>query len=100
MYTHLHEVAHDERAADVDVVVLAREVGARAAQVEAVHDARQLRAHVVGALQRPEVHEVVVAPLRILVICSRHANKLSDVIVKREVITALSYWLNLYFVTV
>ena len=81
MYTYLHEVAHDERAADVDVVVLAREVGARATQVEAVHDARKLRAHVVGALQRPEVHEVVVAPLRILVICSRHASKYSDVTV-------------------
>ena len=72
---YLHEEAGDERAPDVEVVVAAREVGAGAPQVEAVHDAAELLAHVVGALQRPEVDEVVVAPLLVLAVCQRRTQR-------------------------
>ena len=67
----LHEVTSDESFANVDVVVSTRKVCTRAAQVEPIHDARQLLANVVGTLQRSEVDEVVVAPLRIIMICSQ-----------------------------
>lgn len=62
---YLHKVATDERFANVDVVIFRREFGRRALQVETVHDARQLLAHIVARLERPVVDEVLVAPLRI-----------------------------------
>lgn len=45
--TDLHEEAGNKRAADVDVVVPAAEVGALPRQVEAVHDPGQLLPYVV-----------------------------------------------------
>ena len=72
MYSiHLHEEARDKGLPDVDVVVAAGEVGAGSAQVEAVHDARQLLPYVVRAFQGTEVDEVVVTPLRILMVCGK-----------------------------
>lgn len=68
--TNLHEETGNERLPDVNVVVPRVEVGGRALQIEPVHDARQLRAHVVRRRQRPVVDEVLVAPLRRLVICT------------------------------
>ncbi len=65
---HLHEMAADERHANVDVEVLWRELSRRALQVELVHDARQLLTCVVGRLERPVVDEVVVAPLRVFLV--------------------------------
>ena len=61
--SHLHEEAGAERAADVDVVVPAGELGAAPREAEAVHDARQLLPHVVRRHQRAVVDKVVVAPL-------------------------------------
>ena len=68
-WVHLHEEAHDERLPDVDVVVTTRELGAGPAQVEPVHDPRKLLSYIVSALHRPVVDEVVVAPLRVFLIC-------------------------------
>ena len=65
---HLHEMAADERHANVDVEVLWRELSRRALQVEPVHDARKLLTYVVGRLERPVVDEVVVAPLRVFLV--------------------------------
>lgn len=49
VYTcYLHEEPRDEGLPDVEVVVLAAELGAGPAKVEAVHDPRQLLSHVVG----------------------------------------------------
>lgn len=67
--TNLHEVASDKSLANVDVVISTGKVGTRAAQIEPIHDTSQLLANIVGALQWSEVDEVVVAPLRIIVIC-------------------------------
>ena len=70
LHNYLHEEASDQGLPDVDVVVATAEVGAGASQVEPVHDARQLLSHVVRTLQWPIVDEVVIRPLRVIVICS------------------------------
>ncbi len=44
----LHEVPSNDRLADVQIVVSRLEVGADATHAEVVHDARELRAHVIG----------------------------------------------------
>lgn len=67
--TDLHEKASDQRSADVDVIVPAVEIGASSRQVEALHDPRQLLAHVVSGHQRAVVHKVIVAPLSGFMIC-------------------------------
>ena len=66
--TYLHEEARHKGLADVEIIVAAGEVCAAAFQVEAVHDAGQLLAHVVRTLQGPEVDEVVIAPLGVLLV--------------------------------
>ena len=66
---YLHEEASDERLPDVDVVVATAEVCAGATQVEAVHDAGQLLSHVVCTLHGPVVDEVVIGPLRVVMVC-------------------------------
>ncbi len=65
---YLHEEARDEGFPNVEVVVLAGELCACSAQVEAVHNARQLLTDVVGRLQRTEAHKVIVAPLVLLTV--------------------------------
>lgn len=47
---YLHEKPGYESLANVRIVVTTGEVCACAFQIESVHDARQLSAHVVGAL--------------------------------------------------
>jgi len=66
--TCLHEVSRHQCFADVDVVISAGEVRAWSSEVEPIHDTWQLLADVVGALQWPEVDEVVIAPLRIIMV--------------------------------
>ena len=66
---YLHEEASDESLPDVDVIVATAEVCAGATQVEAVHDAGQLLSHIVSTLHGPVVDEVVICPLRVIMVC-------------------------------
>lgn len=68
--TNLHEIPRHESLANVDVIISTGEICTRSAQVESVHYTCQLLSHVIGTLQRPEVDEVVIAPLRIIVVCA------------------------------
>lgn len=63
----LHEESLHESLANVDVIVLRCELGARTFQVEAIHDASELLSNIVGRLQRAIVNEVLVAPLRVFI---------------------------------
>lgn len=68
--SYLHEKTGHERLTNVRIVVLGRELGRNSLQVKLVHNARQLRPHVVGVLQRAVVDEVVVTPLYVFVVCN------------------------------
>ena len=81
-FTNLHEESRDECFPDVDVVLSAAEVRAGSLEVEAIHDARQLLPHVVGRFEGAVVAEVVVAPLRVLVICTSNTEKHYDTMIK------------------
>ena len=60
---HLHKEPTHQRASDVQVVVLATEVGGSPLDIEPLHDPGELLAYVVCRHERAVVEEVVVAPL-------------------------------------
>lgn len=66
--SHLHEVARDECLTYVYVIFTAGKLCARAAQIKAIHDPSKLLTHIVCTFKRSEVDEIVVTPLRIIVI--------------------------------
>lgn len=66
----LHEEARDQSFANTNVIISAGEISAGTLQIEAVHDASELLAHVVCTLQGAVIAEVVIAPLRVLMIWS------------------------------
>mmetsp|Transcript_34640 Transcript_34640/g.59687 ORF Transcript_34640/g.59687 Transcript_34640/m.59687 type:complete len:381 (-) Transcript_34640:1079-2221(-) len=61
--SHLHEQARSQAAANVRVVVRAAEVRAHQRQLELLHDALQLVAHVLHANNGAVVDEIVPAPV-------------------------------------
>jgi len=66
--SYLHKEPSNESLPYVDVVVSTREICTGTTQVKAIHDACQLLSYVVCALQRTEVDEVIITPLRIFMV--------------------------------
>ena len=68
IFPHLCEESPDQSFPYVDVVVSTGEVRTRPPQVKPVHDPGQLHAYVISTLQGSVVDEVVIAPLRVLMV--------------------------------
>lgn len=69
---YLHEEALHESFSYVHVVVLGREIGACSLQIKAIHNSWQLLPHIIGLFQRPEIDEILVAPVCVLVTCNAY----------------------------
>lgn len=65
---YLHEEAGEKSLPDVQVVVLAGELGTRPSQGETIHDPGQLVSYIVRGLEGAVAYKVVVAPLSVLAI--------------------------------
>ena len=65
---YLHEKARYEGLPNVEVVILAGELSARSAEIEPIHDARELLTDVVCWLQGTVANKIIVAPLIVLTI--------------------------------
>ena len=67
---YLHKESWHKCLAYIQIVVAAGKLSACSLQIESVHDSRQLRADIVGAFEWTKVDKIVVAPLRILMVCA------------------------------
>ena len=88
----LHKVPRRERLADVDVVGTVVKGRRHELHAEAAGDARELRAHAVGALERALVEEVVVRPAAVLAVGLPRVVR-----VEQRQVVAFFWWFCVFF---